>query len=410
MQLAIITDFEYYAQVVAQLSSEQGWALVAGVAQPQPFEWFLQQSAVDGLLFDLNQANALALLRQITAARPQLPVILLAPPQQIVEVQKAMLAGATAFIFLPISAAQLIRTLEQVRHRSWPALPAAIDQTDHLVEQIRAPTGRAPGKVIAVTSLKGGIGRSTLAVNLAVVLRQQGQGDVILVEAHHGLGHLTVLLNLYPRQTLHNLADVANIDLDLVQGLLQSHGRGLRLLAASRDPAQLVELPMTVWQQVLTCCQASADYVVIDTAARADELLATVLTAADDLLLLIGADIAGLRDGRILWRSLQQEMVVNGRIHPVLNRAGAKGGLGQQVVHEQLGVPVVATLADDLPLATFAFNRGVPFTMSHPHALLSRNVQGLVAHLRSLNSPTDINPPAHRPSLWARLGFAPTHH
>lgn len=261
------------------------------------------------------------------------------------------------------------------------------------------------GQVIVLTSLKGGVGRSTLSANLAVGLRQQTSGEVVLVEAHHGLGHLALLFNLYPRHTLANLDGEPNLDLDLLQGLLQRHGSGVRLLAAPTDPMQLVELTVDVWRQVIHLLQGLADYVVVDTAAHANELLSELVTLADDILLITGADIASLRDARLLLHSLRQEMGVDGRIHLVLNHAGAQGGVDERIVQDQLQEPVAATIPEDLPLATFAFNRGIPFLLSHPRALLSRRLLLLIERLvqNKTDAPIPLQPA--RSSLFSFLGL-----
>jgi len=238
------------------------------------------------------------------------------------------------------------------------------------------------------------------------LLRQRTRQEIVLVEAHHGLGHLALLLNLYPRHTIKNLDGEPNLDLDLLQGLLQHHGSGVRLLAAPTDPAQLVELPVDVWQQIIDLLKPIADYVVVDTAVRADDLLSTLLARADDILLVTGADIAGLRDGRILLQSLRQEAIVAGRIHLVLNRAGAKGGIDERIAQDQLGEPVAASLPEDNPLATFAFNRGLPFALSHPRALLTRRLSSLAEQLTSEQPQTFEQPHRSRSSVFSVLGFA----
>ncbi|MEZ4734436.1 MAG: P-loop NTPase [Caldilineaceae bacterium] len=326
MQLAIITDIHYRAQVVEQSLRTHGWQLLTCVGQAQPYDWVMQHPHVDLVLIDLNVANAVELCQQLTETLPHMPLVALVTPQRIVELQAVMLAGAATFVAFPFEPNQLIAALERAHRDTLRALADSAAQPTGVAPPRYDATGRRQGKVIVVTSLKGGVGRSTIAANLAVLLRQRTRQEIVLVEAHHALGHLALLLNLYPRHTLKNLDGEPNLDLDLLQGLLQRHGSGVRLLAAPSEPTQLVELPVDTWQQLIDLLKTIADYVVIDTAVHADELLSTLLAQADDILLVTGADIAGLRDGRILLQSLRQEALVAGQIHLVLNRTGAKGG------------------------------------------------------------------------------------
>ena len=228
---------------------------------------------------------------------------------------------------------------------------------------------------------------------------------MVLVEAHHGLGHLALLLNLYPRHTIESLDGQETVDLDLLQGLLQSHGSGVRLLAAPVDPSQLVELSVEVWQQIIHLLKETNDYIVVDTAAHADGVLSEMLAQANDILLLTGSDIAGLRDARILLQSLRHESMAEGKIHVVLNRAGSQGGIDERVVQEQLREPVAVSLPEDCALVTFAFNRGVPFVMSHARTLLTRRLQSLVERLLGDGAAAAAQPQAQRSSIFSFLNL-----
>lgn len=405
MQLAIVTDFEYRAQVVDQILMERGWQLVACIGQPQPRDWLMQQRGIEMVLIDLDVPGAIFLLKELTQVLPQVPLVALATPQRIVELQDAMLAGATNFIAFPIEPKQFIVTLERARSAMRTQHTAMVHQPAQT--HFHHSAVKRQGKVIVVTSLKGGVGRSTIAANVAIGLRQRTNKSVVLIEAHHGLGHLALLLNLYPRHTITSLDGEANIDIDFLQGLLQSHSTGVRLLAAPMDPSQLVELPIEVWQQVIHLLKETADYVVVDTAAHADGILSEMLAQANDLLLVTASDIAGLRDARILLQSLRHENVVEGQIHVVLNRAGAQGGIDERVVQEQLRETVAASIPEDSPLATFAFNRGVPFVSSHARALVSRRLLALVDRVAGDNATTALaKPEPQRSSFFSFLKLA----
>lgn len=386
MQLAIITDFEYRVQVVHQILAERGWQLLPCVGQAQPSHWLRQQAGADVVLIDLDLTDAISIVTEVAHHLPHLPIVALATPRRVVELQQAMAAGATNFVAFPIDGTQLVATLERVYHstRRTASSTMLAHHPAHSYATPPLPAGRRQRKLIVVTSLKGGVGRSTLAANLAVALHERSNSEVVLTEAHHGLGHLALLLNLYPRHTVENLDGESNIDSDLLRGLLQPHSSGIRLLAAPIDPANLVELPVEVWQQSIRLLQEMADYVVVDTAAHADSLLLDLLAHADEILLVAGPDIAALRDARILLETLRQESSVKGQIHVVLNRSGSQGGIDERVVQAQLREPVAASIPEDTALATFAFNRGVPFVVSHPRALMSRRVQALADTLHGV--------------------------
>lgn len=405
MQLAIVTDFEYRAQVVDQILIERGWRLLACIGQPHPRDWLMKHQGIEMVVVDLDVPDAIPLIKELAYTFPGIPLVALATPQRIVELQDAMLAGAANFIAFPIDAKQFIVTVERARNSVMRGQHTAlVHQPNH--GHASHTMVKRQSKVIAVTSLKGGVGRSTIAANLAIGLRQRTNKSVVLVEAHHGLGHLALLLNLYPRHTINSLEGEANIDLDLLQGLLQSHGSGVRLLAAPMDPSQLVELPIEVWTQIIHLLKETADYVIVDTSAHADGVLSEMLAQANEILLVTGSDIGGLRDARILLQSLRHESVVEGKIHIVLNRAGAQGGIDERIVQEQLRESVAISIPEDSALVTFAFNRGIPFVVSHARALVTRRLMTLVERLVGENMAAAPQPQPQRTSFFSFLSFA----
>jgi pilus assembly protein CpaE len=131
-----------------------------------------------------------------------------------------------------------------------------------------------------------------------------------------------------------------------------------------------------------------AAYVVVDTAAIADAVLSEVLTHADDIVIVTGPDLAGLRSAVVLLQTLDAESNVHGRTHVVINRAGVRGGIPEAACAKQVGEEIVAAIPDDAALATFALNRGVPYVLSHPRSILSRKVQELVSKLFNVKAVT----------------------
>lgn len=366
LHLAIVTQDHFRVEAVAAVAAGLGWRVVSGVGQPQPVTW-LRRTSADLVMVDLDVPNATGLLREIAATLPHLAALALATPQHLVELQNALQAGAASFVAFPIDANQFASTVQRV-----------------LQEAPKHQRRTRRGRIAALVGLKGGVGRSTLAVNMAVALRQRADSDVVLVEAHHGLSDLSLMLNLLPRHTLASLAQEANLDADVLQGHLQPHASKIKVLAAPNDLSQLVELPVETWRLILS--HLAAAYVVVDTAAVADPVLSEVLTLADEIIAVTGPDLAGLRSTVVLLKSLDEESNVQGRTHVVLNRAGVRGGVGERAAAAQVGEPLAAAIPDDPALATFALNRGVPLVLSHPRALVSRQIHQLVGRVFDLKA------------------------
>jgi pilus assembly protein CpaE len=373
LRLGIITNDAQRADSVAQQVTRLGWQLVPQIGQTVKPEW-LRQHKFDLMLVDLELPVALSLFKELGSLLPGVPLLALAMPQHFSKLQEAMLAGATDFMAYPVEPTQLMITAQRALQGALKLqLPAPLHQ-------------RQTGKLIAIASIRGGVGRSTIAANLAITLRQRVGADVILAETHLLLSHLTLMLNIHPRHTLASLANV-EIDRDIVQGVLQAHTSGIRILAAPTELAHIVDLPAQTWQTVLPLLTEAAPYVIADTAAAADDTLSEILMTADEIVLVMTPDILSLRNTFNLVNTLRTETNVRAHLHIVLNREGVRGGLDLAVIEKQLGQKLAVTIPDDAPLATYALNRGVPFIGSHPHSLLSRRINFLADLLIQQNRP-----------------------
>lgn len=389
LRLAIITQNPTCVQALEQIASTYGWGVDPLMGETVPIEW-ISKEQVDLLLVDLESPNVIAMLMNLSSSFPELRIMVVAAPQHLTKLQEAMLAGAKDFVAYPFDPTFFQATVQRVLR----------SQASLAVHNNHSTTTK--GRIVAVASLRGGVGRSTIAVNLAATIRKNTNSDVILTEAHHSLGHLALMLNLHPRHTLADLAEETEIDLDIIRGMVQQHTNGIRLLAAAPMLSQLADLPGETWRIILQTLLQMAPYVVVDTSATPDDALPEVLTLADDIVIVTSPDIPGLRGVHGLMEALEMEQDVNARIHLVLNRSDVPGGLDESTIQKQLGKKIVVRIPDDPSLATFSLNRGVPFVFSHPRAILSRRIDMLAEHVT--NHHVALNGlPKSRPALLSVL-------
>lgn len=245
-----------------------------------------------------------------------------------------------------------------------------------------AESGLHSAKTIVLLSPSGGTGCSTLAVNLATVLAQQG-GGCILLDLAMKFGDLASLLDLKPVHTSADLCrNVTRIDQSLLERSLVRHSSGLSLLAA---PAQISDVSHVAWEgirQILSLASDMARYIVVDLGDSFLESMAPMLMQADQIVLVLRLDFTSLRNTRRVLEHLEQNGIPRDRILIVANRYGRPGELSDSEAQTALGFLIAHFVIDDPKNVNRANNQGIPVVKYAPSAKVSRQLTELAVSLK----------------------------
>ncbi len=187
------------------------------------------------------------------------------------------------------------------------------------VADLASAMARRATKVIAVTSGKGGVGKTNVAVNLAVSLASKQQ-RVMLFDADLGLANVDVLLGLQPR---FNLAHVINGEADLDCTIIDGPA-GLRIVPASSGNMSLLDLDVRAQAAIVQSFSEIAsppDFLVVDTAAGISESVARFTQAAHHAVVVICDEPSSLTDSYALMKVFSREYGIS-HFHIVTNMTG----------------------------------------------------------------------------------------
>jgi MinD-like ATPase involved in chromosome partitioning or flagellar assembly len=252
------------------------------------------------------------------------------------------------------------------------------------------PVAIRPARSIAVTSGKGGVGKSTLSLNLALELSRRGQ-RVCLFDADTNLANITIMTGLAPEKTLADwLAGKAGLKQLLLEG-----PQGLYIVPAASGLIELVDLDVAQQRRLLELLQRlerDFDFLVIDTAAGADRRVLSFLQAAGEVLIVITTEPTSLTDAFSLLKLLHREGYRR-PVQVVVNRAPdfeqARDTLIRfaSAVRKYIGLRVVAPgyVFDD-PLVSVAVNRQQPLLELFPDSRAGQCLRNFTRSLLQRNS------------------------
>ncbi|MGW9412712.1 AAA family ATPase [Arthrobacter cupressi] len=293
--------------------------------------------------------EALRLATVLDVRLPELSVILVSEPEPGFVLQ-AMRSGIRD-IMSPAADVAQIRVMLERACQSFASRQRTLDP-----KQSRAPKGM----VIGVFSPKGGVGKTTIATNIAVGLGKIAPMSVVIVDLDLQFGDVASGLYLNPEHTVTDaVTPSASQDSLVLKAFLSVHPAGIYALCAPKDPVEADEISPEQVSRLLEQLAEEFQYVVVDTAPGLPEVGLAALEQCTDAVWVTGMDVPsvrGLRAGLDILRKL--DLLPETR-HVVLNMADSKAGLSVQDVEANVGAPVDVSLPRSKAVA-LSTNRGIP--------------------------------------------------
>ena len=243
------------------------------------------------------------------------------------------------------------------------------------------PVAAPAHRLVVVASPKGGVGKTTVATNLAVGLATAEPGSTVLVDLDVQFGDVASALALTPQYTLPDTVHGAATNDPLVlKTFLTRHPSGLLVIAGSDSPAAGDGVTAADVARLLDMLVREFRHVVVDTAPGLSEHTLTALERATDLVLMSSMDVPGIRGLRKEMDVLAElDLLPPGR-HLLLNCAAKSGGLALEDVQRTLGGPVDLVLPRHAAVVQ-STNTGVPLLEAGGRDPVTRGLQGLVTRI-----------------------------
>lgn len=327
-----------------------------------------------------------------TPSKASIPVLCVGESDDVEERIRFLEAGADDVMAKPFDARELEARVE--------ALLLRFQRSKDLVSVVSTNgiTVNRTLRTVAVHSPKGGVGTTTVAVNIAMAAAQRRPDRVVIVDLDLQFGQVTTHLNMLPRQSLADvIRDVSALrEPDLLRTYAVKHDSGLHVLAAPTGPELAELITADHVDQILSTLLDTYDQVVIDTGSWLDERTLRSFEHAENVVFVVNPEIAALKAVHALVDYLNEAGTVAAKSMFVLNDTFAREILKLRDVESALGTKVAIELPYDPFLYLKAVNEGVPIVLGAPRSAPAERLAKLSATAFGADSPALPQPVPER--------------
>lgn len=268
---------------------------------------------------------------------------------------QAMRSGVQDLLVKPLNTSKMQEVLERfVRERAKREMKTA-------------------DKLLAVMGAKGGVGTTTVAVNLGVQLAQLTRKPVVLLDFARPIGHAALVLDLQPRFSVRDAVEnLDRLDGHFLSGLLTRHKSGLEVLSGTSHPDEWLRLNPSGLARVVNVASSAFDYVLVDCGSFCSSDWSPILRSARMILTVTEANVPSLWTLQRHLSALAGLGVDLERIRVVVNRWHRADDEVLKTIQKDLKRPVFARLSNDFRQVSEAISLGVPLSRNHSNPLVNQ--------------------------------------
>lgn len=327
-----------------------------------------KQIVPDIVLMDINLPgiDGLKASEILSQELPQTSIIMVSVQEEQYYMRQAMAAGARGYLMKPFSRDELVEAIRRVF-----SLEQKRRDFRTSVQEVRRP----PAQVVTIFSGKGGVGKTTITVNLATALATLTGEKVAVLDLDLQFGDVALMMDLNGKVTMADLTqEVDTIDAERMEDYLLTHKSGVKVLAAPARPEEAEFIRGGHIGKVIQILRQNYKYVLIDTAPTFQEVNLAALDQSDKIFVVSVLELATIKNIHLSLQIMEQLNYAQDKINLILNRADSEHGLGLKELEKTLQMSVKVKIPSDGSVAVRALNTGEPFVLSNPKSAIAKSI------------------------------------
>jgi pilus assembly protein CpaE len=349
----------------------------------------------DVMMPELNGYEVTRTLRRETEFA-NIPILVLTAQSGLQDKIQSFEAGADDHLTKPFEAAELAARVTSLLRRA-----ESVKSTR--VEAPAAKPTSALAHMIAVHTLRGGTGCSSLAVNLAIGLSTLWREPTLLLDMTMTAGQVAMMLNMTLRRTWADIANIRpdEIDTDALSSITSGHDSGLHFIAAPTFPVEAEGLRSETLSAAFKQLKTQYEYVVADLPHDFSEPAVQALDAADMILLVATPDMASIRAVTAALDTYEKLGYSRERCKLILNATFPHSSLTKEKIESALGMSAIAMIPYVQDVFVDAINLGQPPVFHRPEQAISALLEDFAFHISK--EPHKKQRPENPSEAWKRV-------
>lgn len=356
IRLLIADDIEDTRNVIKKLLSleKDTFEVVGEAGNGEEVLKLIPRVKPDVVLMDINMPllNGLEATERITNEFPSVIVIIMSVQAENDYLKKAMFHGAKEYIIKPFNYDSLIETIKTTHDRYKDRLSKLTVSSDKAKD----------ARIISFFSSKGGVGKSVLALNSAVVLGKEKNIKVLLVDMDLQFGDISILVNKYNEKNILDAVDEGQIDsYEGVKPYLYKYNDNLDMLFAPGKPEAAEYIVKETIEKLMESFKSEYDLILIDTGVNFNDNTLYLLDISEKVIFVSTMEIVALKNTKLGLRVMESLGYEKDKVKLVINRLNTNYGISKKEAEEAFKDGIYAEIPDDEKTVITSINKGRPF-------------------------------------------------